>query len=482
MIESMASKTAQNAILMTMSSVFQKVIAFVYFTIIARMIDVQGIGVYFLAMSFTSIFSVFIDAGFTNVMVREVAKHKDKADTYLSNVVFIKLFFALFAYIAIVSTVTLLQYDSAVRHLVYVSGFVMIFDSFVLSVYGIFRAHAQLKYEALSMIVAQVATLMLGTVFLYMRLPLISLMFAFLIPSMGNLVYATIMLKRVHGIGLRPHYDRAILKHIIVIAFPFALAGIFSRFYSYADSVILSKLLDEHAVGLYSIPYKVTYAFQFIPLAFVAALYPKFSEYYATDRKKLAEIFEKSFIYLLLLAVPISVGIAVLAPDIIVTMFGPKYIDSVLTQQVLIISLIFSFVSFPIGAFLNACDRQVTQTIIVVSALIMNIIANFLCIPIFGIVGAAIAALLGNIVLTIGGLYFVPKIANMSYDMLVIQSMRIVLAALAMGVLVFVVNVYVHFLFAVIFGAIVYGLLLLAFKVVRIADITETMHLFKRNT
>jgi len=70
-----------------------------------------------------------------------------------------------------------------------------------------------------------------------------------------------------------------------------------------------------------------------------------------------------------------------------------------LPLQVLLAGLVFSYISFPIGAFLNACNRQATQTAIVFFVMILNIALNFFLIPRYGVVGAAVSALAGNFVL-----------------------------------------------------------------------------------
>ena len=67
---------------------------------------------------------------------------------------------------------------------------------------------------------------------------------------------------------------------MIAFALPFALAGIFTKVYSYIDTVLLSSFLGSKAVGYYSIPSKITFAFQFIPMAFSAALFPAMSKFF----------------------------------------------------------------------------------------------------------------------------------------------------------------------------------------------------------
>lgn len=477
----MSRTIAKNAALMTLASVGQKIISFVYFTIIARSIGVEGTGKYFFALSFTTVFVVFVDLGFTNVLVREAAKAKEKIEQYLSVIVGTKLVLAVLTYIAAIVTIRLMGYPIETRHLVYLSAITMLFDSFHLTFYGVLRAVGDLKYEAISITVSQFITLILGSIFLYLQFPLIYLIAAFTIPSALNALYAGIVVRYKYHIRLKPGYDRETFLHIIRITIPFALAAILARFYSYFDSIILSRLAGDAAVGWYSIPYKITYAFQFIPLALVAALYPRFSEYYEHNREKLAFLFQEGVKYLLIIVCPIAVGISVLARDIVLEIYSPEYLPSILPLQILMAGLVFSFISFPIGSFLNACNHQKTQTAIVALVLGVNIILNLLLIPGYGIIGAAIAALVGNILLALLGYIIVPRIAAVSHRYLFKTVSQIVLSSVFMGFGVYYIKFFTHFTVAIIFGAVIYVVMLIVTRTITRTELVDIKQLLKRD-
>ena len=450
----------RNTAYMTMASVGQKIISFVYFTMIANHLGAEKTGKYFFALAFTTVFVVFVDLGLTSVLVRESAKQKEKIQSYFSTILSVKILLGVATYIGAMITINLMGYPEETKYLVYLSGITMLFDSLHLTLYGVLRAIGNLKYEAFGIVGSQLLTLGFGTAFLYLNLPLIYLILAFTIASAANVVYVTAILYGKYKINLTPHYEKKIFVHIARIALPFAFAAVFARVYSYIDSILLSKLAGDVQVGWYSIPYKITYAFQFFPLALMAVLYPKFSEYFVTDKKKLAFVFERGIKYLLIIVMPITFGIGVLSNDIIRAFFSSEYINSILPLKILLVGLVFSYISFPVGAFLNACNRQVTQTVIVGSVMTLNIILNILLIPKYGVVGASYTALVGNVFLTILGYIFVPKIAEISHSYLAKSVFQIGVSGLVMAIVVWGTNIYYHFIFAIIVGALVYTMML----------------------
>lgn len=476
----MSNKIAKNTAYMTVASVLQKATAFLYFTLIARFIGAEGTGKYFFALSFTTVFVIFVDLGLTNVLIREAAKLKDKIQTYFSTILSVKMVLGVLAYIAAIITVNLMGYPESTRHLVYLSGVTMLFDSFHLSIYGVLRAIGDLKWEAISNVGSQVLTLIMGSIFLYFDFPLIFLILAFTIPSALNALFGSSILYFKYNISPKPEFYKNTFYTLGKIAIPFALAAVFARIYSYADTIILSKLASEKAVGWYSIPYKIANSFQFLPLALVAAIYPKFSEYYDNNKDKLADLFEKSMKYMFLLVFPIAIGIFVLGKDIILTIYTEEYINSVLPLKILMGSLVFTFISFPIGSFLNACDKQKTQTTIVGIVMVINIALNFMLIPEYRVVGASIAALVGNFLLATAGYLFVPKITEISHKSVFLSKFKILLSALVMGGVVWYVNSFFHFAFAIAAGVVFYPIMLFFTRAVTTSQVKEMIRIVKK--
>lgn len=476
----MSKSIARNTAFITGAYVGQKIISFIYFTLIARHLGVEDTGKYFFAMSFTTIFVVFVDLGFTNVLIREVAKTVEKAQTYLSTIMAVKIFLGVLSYLGAVITINLLGYSLEIKELIYLSAITMIFDSIHLSVYGIMRALGNLKYEAIGIIGSQFISLILGTFFLYTGKPLIYLMVAFVIPSFINVCFSAGMLYKNYQIVLKPKFDVNAFIYLGRIVIPFAAAAVFARLYSYIDSVLLSKLASNAEVGWYSIPYKITFAFQFIPMALVAALYPRFSEAFIYDKSKLSYYFEQGVKYLLIIVLPIAVGIIVLAEKIVLALYTVEYLPSILPLQILMVSLIFSFLSFPIGAFLNACNRQITQTLIILSALVFNIVLNLFLIPKFGTMGAAISASVGNVLITVVGYFFVKNTASISHKEIFKTLFLVSLSALVMGFVVWIIGINYNYLLAILSGAIIYPTMLFATKILSKKQITEAYYLIKK--
>jgi len=470
---------AKNTSYLTLALILQKIISFTYFTLLARYVGPANLGKYYFALSFTTIFAIFIDLGFANVITREVAKDQDRSQTWLSNILVLKIPLALLALAAVFILINLLGYDPQTRNLVYICSICMVLDSFTTTFFSVVRGFHNLKYESISSVIYQLIVLGFGYGALLLGGGLVPAMIALALASCYNFTYALIIVKNKIKVAISLAYDKKIIREIIIISWPFAAYGIFQRLYTYLDSVLLSILAGDEQVGLYQIAFKIIFALQFLPAAFTASLYPAMSSYWHNNREQLVVSFERAMNYLIIISLPIIVGSIVLA-DKIVLLFKAGYGGALLPLQISIISLFFIFVNFPIGSLLNACDKQRKNTLNMGIVTVISVVLNLILIPHYKAVGASITVLATNALMFFLGIIWVKKIIPYRSRKNVIIFAKVLLASVVMGVIIYFGKTYLNVFIATIIGAFIYFALLLVLGGFKRADLTSVMQSFKR--
>lgn len=447
---------AKNTTILTIASVCQRLLAFVYFTIIAREIGVENLGKYSFALSFAMIFTIFVDLGLTSAMVREVAKTKEKIKDFTNAVFGAKVLLSVLTYGLIFAVINIMNYPEMTRNFVYLAAISLILDSFHLTFYGVFRGNRNLKYESIGLVLGQLIALGFGATVIYLNLSLYLLFGALISGSIFNIIYSAILVKLKENFLPSPVFDKESFKYLFRISVSFALAGIFVKIYSYIDIVILSYLKGDLVAGWYSIPIKLTLAFQFIPMALVASLYPTMSYYYSSSKERLEGVFLKGMRYLAFIATPLAFGLYVISDKIVLTLYGAEYISSILPLKILSFGLIFAFLSFPVGSLLNACDRQKTQTKILGATMVINIILNSVLIYCYGIIGASIAASVSYLFLVVAGMAQIRKIVKYNFLYLSKIGVQTLFASILMACTVYLLKPYAGFVALAIAGILVY--------------------------
>lgn len=455
---------AKNTVFYSGALVFQKILGFVYFALIARFLGVEHTGLYVFALSFTTIFSVLADLGFAPILTREIAKSKKETQKLFSQVFSVKLIMSLFTYGLVVLAVNMLGYKELTRQLVYLAGVVMVLDSFSLIFWAVFRGHQNLKYEAYGVVGFQLVTVGFGLAVLYSGLGVKALIAATLAGSLFYAIFSLSWLLKKLSLKLQITYDWQTIKWMLVLAFPFALAGVFARIYTQIDTVMISKMsclpnmpqVCDQYVGWYGTASKVILALQFIPMALSAALFPKLSEQSKHEPKQMQETYVLSWRYLAILGLPLAAGVIVFAPHVIKAVWGTAFVPAALPLQILMGSLVFLFLTFPNGALLNAVGKQLKNTSFMGIVVVVNVVLNIVLIPKYAMTGAAVASLLSTSTLFVLGFISSYKEIRFSMWNLLHALFVLLVAAWVMVAVAVYLQLYMHWILAGIVSALAY--------------------------
>lgn len=480
------SNIAKNTSYFTFALILQKVVSFSFFLIVAKTLMPEDLGKYYFAISFTTIFAVFIDLGLANVLTREVAKsgEENKAakagpENLLGAILAIKIPLAAISLLLAFLLVNIMGYPSLTKQLVYLSSICMVLDSFTLTFFAVIRGFHNLSFESISSVIFQLIVLIFGFISLKLNLGLRWLMASLVLASSFNFIYSLSLLHFKWKIKIKPVRDNKLISMIVGIAIPFALFGVFQRLYMYLDSVLLSVFAGDRHIGLYQIAFKIIFALQFLPMAFVASLYPAFSSYWKNNREQLSVTFERALSYLIIISLPISAGVIALSGEIIL-FFKPEYAEAVWPLRIIMLSLIFVFLNFPIGSLLNACDRQMINTRNMALGLATSVIMNIILIPIFQSLGASITVIVTNFLMFILGMIEVPKIIKYNKKKILIIFSKSLLSVILMSLLVFYLKQKINIFLIIPPAGLIYFFMLYLLGGFKKDDISSILKSFKK--
>ncbi len=101
----------------------------------------------------------------------------------------------------------------------------------------------------------------------------------------------------------------------------------------------------------------------------------------------------------ILAGVPMAAGLWLIAPGLIVLVFGQEFVESIGVLRTLSGLVLLTFLTHILGTFLMSCDREVEWTTTNSIVALFNVVGNVLLIPAFGVQGAAVSTLLSQILL-----------------------------------------------------------------------------------
>ncbi|MGI6483717.1 MAG: flippase [Methanobacterium sp.] len=402
-----------------------------------------GFGQYSLVVSFTTLFMFLLDPGLRSLTIREVSREKVKKNIYLNNLTTIKLILSSFTILFMIILVNVMQYPQLVKTAMYIMLSAWILNSFSDVFRSIFYAFQKMEYGTLTLTAAKIVTTLLASIFLFFGYGLVEVVLAFFIGNfLALLINFLIYTKKFQVPKFK--IDLEFSKKILVMSFPFGLAIAFNNVFFNFDIVVIDHIMGDAAAGWYSIPKFIIMILITFFFTVPYALFPTFSKFYKDSMEKLNYSYEKIFKFLLILTLPTSTILFMLASDIILFLFQYSFTNSIFIFQALIWLVIPISLARFLEIVLASINKQKLVTYNIGIFALSNIILDILLIPYFGINGAIIATTLSQIAIFIFDLFFVSKyLCKISVYRLVLKP---AISCMFIGILIYFLINFVNFI------------------------------------
>lgn len=201
----------------------------------------------------------------------------------------------------------------------------------------------------------------------------------------------------------RPAWRRQLVGSLLRFGLPLSIANLVNWSLLNADYLILGRLVDESRIGVYMIAFSVAnWSTAVLGSVLNGVVVPSFGRV-AHDRARLRELLSSSVGLVALVAMPIAAVSAVLAHDIVGTVFGSKWLDAAPVLVVLATyGLLFAF-SLLLANVLVATGATTRLLLVQVAWIAALVPAMVVGIRMDGLVGAAWAHVVVIVAIAIPG-------------------------------------------------------------------------------
>lgn len=356
---------------------------------LGRSLGDAGFGQLYLAMSFGVIFSVLVEFGLDQQLVRAAARDRSLASSYLVNSMAIKAVFAAISYLLILVIVELLEYPGELKTTIAVYSLILLFNGLSGSLTAVYQSAERVFHPAVATVIEKTFVAIVCLMLLHEGYGITTMAAVFVVGSALSVVWKALFLRRIVRISLT--LDRLAIRTLIVGALPFFLYWALGAVYYRIDVVLLSKLADDTAVGWYAAAYRLFDTLVFLPsMVSTVIMFPILSRLATGARSDLRLAVGKGLNTLLMLGVPICTGLFVLADPIVDLIYGkPAFANTVPVLHFLTVGLFFLYLNSALGVALVSLNQERKMTVIAALATTVNIGLNWTLIPQFQHLAAA---------------------------------------------------------------------------------------------
>ncbi len=174
-------------------------------------------------------------------------------------------------------------------------------------------------------------------------------------------------------------------------ALPFVFVDGAAILFSNADILILALFVDPSAIAVYFAASRILQLVAFVPYAATAATAQRFSALNAlNDQAGLRSLARNTTRFTFIVALAAAGFIYLIAPFLL-NLFGPGFDEAMPVLLVLMIGLIVQAYAGPGEDLLTMLGHERISAVSSALSLVLNIILNLILIPVYGVLGAAIA-------------------------------------------------------------------------------------------
>jgi O-antigen/teichoic acid export membrane protein len=388
------SKVFSGAANLSASQVVRRLFRSLFLLPAARLLGPEIFGLYILLLTVTEILALISGTGFGDYLTREVAKSPRLAYQLLFRMTQLRLIYLLILAAIIIPGLSLLRYSPFVLVNAALLSLTLLPRAVSESSQGIMRAMQ--RFSLVFWIELLQGTILLGTgsLLLIRGWGLRGIIWAELAAS---LVGAAVALPVALRLCPERAQDVSGWRQQIRKTFAFNLYPLIGNTYDRVDVVLLSKLVGNTAVGVYSLPYRAYTALSILPWGIMGTLLPSLakSSWGQDERKRCSMTMQLLYAAALFLIL----GTTLLAGDAVRIVLGPGYRESAPVLKILAWAMIPMFLNFALNTFLLAKNQERVFLRTASVCTVVNVAANLLLIPRYSYFAAAAVTILTELVL-----------------------------------------------------------------------------------
>lgn len=356
-------------------------------------------GLYSYALSFAGIFTVISTLGIDSILTRELVKDPEKNNLLLGTGFGLKFIGALISILLLAVAVIFTSHDKTTNLLIFVIAAAPIFQSFNV-VDFFFQSKVLSKYS----VIVQSSSFILSSVIKLSLIFLHASLLSFAIFTTAEYVFLAagyVLMYRSRKLNISEwKFELNTGLRILKDSWPLILSGVVITIYMKIDQVMIKQMLGNAEVGYYAAAVRLCEAWYFLPTIITTSLFPAIVNAKKISEQLYQSRLQKLYDLLAWAAILIALPTTFLSGFIIEILYKPEFLPAAPVLTIYIWAGVATFLGVASSQFLiteNFTKIAFVRTFI---GMIVNVILNFLLIPVYGISGSAAATLISYSVAT----------------------------------------------------------------------------------
>ena len=388
----MKNSVFKNASWIIGCKIVQSLLNLVIGLITARYLGPSNYGVLSYVSSVVAFAMPLMQLGLRHTLVKEFVRSPDREGVILGTSLMLNIISAVFCMVGSVAFVMLVNAGETETVLVCaLYSLTLIFNATEMTQYW-FQSKLLSKYPSIAALVAYVAVALYKIYLLVTQKSVVWFAFSNVIDYFLISVILIVIYKRVGG--QRLSVDFRVGKQLLSESKYYIIPSLMVVIFQNTDRIMIELMVGEAETGFYSAAITCIGISAFVFSAILDSARPVILE----EKERNPSLYEKRVVQLYsvitCLSLAQSVGMTVLAKPLVFFLYGAEYSKTAGILAVAVWYNTFGHYGSVRNIWILAEEKQKYLTAINVSGALANVVLNFVLIPIWGAVGAAVASVI----------------------------------------------------------------------------------------
>lgn len=380
--------------------VFARAFSYLFRIVVARFLGSSVYGLYSLGLA---VFSVLVavslmgvDSGIQRFIPYYSGKREDRVRGILKSGLRISMPVGLvFSFILVVFSpqLSVILFNNPSMSLVLrVFGLLIPFKIFSDNLKSVVIGLKKIKYDVYSSKFLNIGSKFLLTILLiFMGLEILGVLAAFFIATIIGLIAL------IYFLVFKLHYfdfDKSSfsVKKMFLYSWPLVIATIFMQVIGWTDVLMMGYFLSESQVGIYNAALPTAMILPFFLIGINRIIFPVFSELYGKKNlSELRRVYQVTTKWVFALTIPFFLVMFLFPRQLLLTLFGSEYLPAAFSLSILALAYFYHASMGAVGGLLKTIGKTKVFALVTGVSATVNIALNWLLIPVYGIVGGAVA-------------------------------------------------------------------------------------------
>lgn len=388
-------RAAHDVFIQIFARVLNLALGVVVTALVARTLGDAGYGQWSTIFVVLGLVGYLMNFGMEGVVVREASREPERELEWLGSMLMLRLI--LIGPVVLIAAGAIVLLHSSQQMLV--AGFILLI-TMPFSGVGVLGMIFQLRVRNIvPMLILTLRSVLWGAAVVVIYFnggSMVELAIAMTVTnSIGSLVQL-LAARRVVGQWLAP--TRQHIGTLLRVGIPLGLSGVLVIFYARIDQVIVYVIAGARSAGLYGAVYGVLDQSHFVPVSVLTTLAPIIAAAWPADRERLLRTVRLAAEFMAISSLGALAFACVASSQIINLVFGPSFAEAAPALPVLGGAFVFICFGYLNGNLLVVMGLQTRLLRVSLIALVVNLIGNFILVPIMGFMGAAWMTLFTEVV------------------------------------------------------------------------------------